>query len=276
LSSAILYLAIVAIWACVLVPRWLRRPHAAAAESQVPADKTEAVFYAEAPDHEEYGTEAEFGTGAADGMDPGLARSEAQAGSGDYSDSSAWSDSRARSDSRAWSGAPAWSDAQARSGFVAPEGSGLRAGATRAGRYSPARPLAPGSGRARVLQARRRMLTMLVALAAAAMACVVTGLTSWWTAIPPVGMLLAYVLLLREAARADAEAAWRAEAYARYARAEAARAAYERAREAHAQARAASLPRPAAEIIDISGRTAEAADQPYDQYTDATVRAVGD
>jgi len=26
-SSAILYLAIVAIWACVLVPRWLRRPH---------------------------------------------------------------------------------------------------------------------------------------------------------------------------------------------------------------------------------------------------------
>jgi len=120
------------------------------------------------------------------------------------------------------------------------------------------------------------MLTMLVALAAAAMACVVIGLTGWWTAIPPIGMLLAYLLLLREAARADAEAARRAEANARYARAEAAQAAYERAREAQAQARAASLLQPAAEVIDISDRTAEAADQPYDQYSDATVRAVGD
>jgi len=264
LSSAILYLAIVAIWACVLVPRWLRRPHDAAPESQVLADQTEAVFYAEAPDHGEYGTEAAFDTGAAADTDPGVAGSEAQAGSPGYSDSAAWSDSQAWSDARAWSG------------LAAPDGSGLRPGAARAGRYSPARPPAPGSGRARVLQARRRMLTMLVALAAAAMACVITGLTNLWTAIPPVGMLLAYMLLLREAARADAEAASRAEAYARYARAQAARAAYERAREAYAQARAASLPQPAAEVIDISDRTAEAADQLYDQYSDATVRAVGD
>jgi hypothetical protein len=116
------------------------------------------------------------------------------------------------------------------------------------------------------------MFTMLVALAAAAMACIVTGLTTLWTAVPPVGMLLAYTLLLREAARADAEAAGRAEAYARYARAQAARAAHE----AHAQARAAALPPPAAEIIHISDRKAEAADQPYDQYADADVRAVGD
>ena len=28
MSSAILYLAIVAIWACVLIPRWLRRDSA--------------------------------------------------------------------------------------------------------------------------------------------------------------------------------------------------------------------------------------------------------
>ncbi|HEV2244886.1 MAG TPA: hypothetical protein VGR98_27880 [Streptosporangiaceae bacterium] len=282
MSSAILYLAIVAIWACVLVPRWLRRPHDAAPESQAPAGNTEAVFYAEAPDHGDYGTEAEFGTGQAVYADPGLADSEAQAGTGEYSGSSAWSDSRAWSDSQAWPGAQArpdsqaWPGAQARSGFAAPEGSGLRPGAARANRYGPARPPAPGSGRARVLQARRRMLTVLVALAAAAMACGVTGLTTWWTAVPPVGMLLAYMLLLREAARADAEAVRHAEAYARYARAQAARAAYERAREAHVQARAASLPQPAAEIIDISHRTAEAADQLYDQYADANVRAVGD
>ena len=44
MSSAILYLAIVAIWACVLIPRWLRRdsargaPAPVAAESLVPAE----------------------------------------------------------------------------------------------------------------------------------------------------------------------------------------------------------------------------------------------
>jgi hypothetical protein len=288
LSSAILYLAIVAIWACVLVPRWLRRPHDAAPESEVLADEAEAVFYAEAPDHGDYGREAAFGVGAAAETDPGPAGSEARAGSPGYSGSSAWSesqawsDSQARSDARAWSDsqarsdARAWSDPQTRSGFAPSAGSGLPPRAARPSRYAPARSPAPGNGRTRVLQARRRMLTMLVALAAAAMACVVTGLTGWWTGIPPVGMLLAYLLLLREAARADAEAASRAEAYARYARAQAARAAYERAREAQAQARAASLPQPAAEVIDISDRTAEATDQLYDQYTDATVRAVGD
>jgi hypothetical protein len=84
-----------------------------------------------------------------------------------------------------------------------------------------------------------------------------------------------YLLVLREAARADAEAGMRAEAYAR---AQAARVAYERAREARARARARAAPlaQPRAEIIDISDRTPQVSDQPYDQYADATVRAVGD
>ena len=46
MSSAILYLAIVAIWACVLIPRWLRRdsargasaPRQAPPASRLPAD----------------------------------------------------------------------------------------------------------------------------------------------------------------------------------------------------------------------------------------------
>ena len=38
MSSAILYLAIIAIWACVLIPRWLRRDSArGAAAAQTPA-----------------------------------------------------------------------------------------------------------------------------------------------------------------------------------------------------------------------------------------------
>jgi hypothetical protein len=67
--------------------------------------------------------------------------------------------------------------------------------------------------------------------------------------------------LLREAALADSENSRR--------RAEAAHAARQRARE-RARARAQ---RPGAEIIDISDRLG---DQLYDQYADATVRAVGD
>jgi hypothetical protein len=38
MSSAILYLAIVAIWACVLIPRWLRRDSARGASAPVPVE----------------------------------------------------------------------------------------------------------------------------------------------------------------------------------------------------------------------------------------------
>src|SRR6266851_1241655 len=38
MSSAILYLAIVAIWACVLIPRWLRRDSARGSSAPVAAE----------------------------------------------------------------------------------------------------------------------------------------------------------------------------------------------------------------------------------------------
>ena len=40
MSSAILYLAIVAIWACVLIPRWLRRDSARGGSAPVTAEPT--------------------------------------------------------------------------------------------------------------------------------------------------------------------------------------------------------------------------------------------
>ena len=46
--------------------------------------------------------------------------------------------------------------------------------------------------------------------------------------------------------------------------------------EAQARAHAVRSPQPTAEIIDFSERTAQVVDQLYDQYADATVRAVGD
>jgi hypothetical protein len=122
----------------------------------------------------------------------------------------------------------------------------------------------PQVRRSQVLQARRRLLTILLLLTAIAGACFALKLTSWWVGVPPAVMLGGYVLLLREAAKADAELARRRETAEL--RAQAAR---QRAREE----RLAEEERYSAQIIDISARIG---DQLYDQYADATVRAVGD
>lgn len=150
--------------------------------------------------------------------------------------------------------------------------------------------------RANILKARRRMLGTLVFLTAGALAIAVLGIAAWWVIIPPGLMLGAFVLLLREVARSDAEQA------RRHAHAEELR---RRRSEAGTEREAAPVtaetfervtskpvaPEPAApdvaeqpepvievvaysaEIIDISGRVN---DQLYDQYTDAANRAVGD
>jgi hypothetical protein len=190
LSSAILYIAIVAIWAFVLVPRWVRRPQTLTAEITAPVDLPQSADVAEP-------------------ADPGE-RDTGQA-------------------------------------------AGSRAGEQRATYPRPV-------PRSKVLQVRRRLLTMLIVLAVVAGATTYLKLTSWWVCIPPAGMLGVYLLLLREAALADAEQTrWRA--------AEDGRVPAARRRE-----QVVSF-EPTAEVIDISDRLG---DQLYDQYADATIRAVGD
>jgi hypothetical protein len=186
-SSDFLYLAIVAIWAFVLVPRWLRRAHV------------------QAPAQPEFVTEEHVDD--------------------DYSEH----------DDEWYAANP----------VPAP------------------RPLPLPHSRA--MQARRRLLFMLVLLAAAAGGCTAAKITQWWVCIPPVGMLGIYLLLLREAALADAEQARRRLAYEL-----SVRAARQRAQEAM---EAEMEMEPTAQIIDISARVG---DQLYDQYADAAVRAVGD
>ena len=118
--------------------------------------------------------------------------------------------------------------------------------------------------RSRMLRSRRRLLTMHLLLTAVAVACAALKVTTWLVVAPPAGMLVIYLLLLRETAIADAEQERR----------RAAMAAKVRAYRQHAHA--AALEREAeqtAQIIDISARVG---DQLYDQYADATVRAVGD
>ena len=133
-----------------------------------------------------------------------------------------------------------------------------------------------------MLTARRRLLGLLVVLAIGSGALAVTKLAAWWVVVPPSVMLLGYMVLLREAAQADAE---RQElARTRVAvpvsapatgRPAAARPAETRPAAAVSSA-AGPAPAPHAEVIDISASLGPAGEEPYDQYADAKLRAVGD
>ena len=56
-----------------------------------------------------------------------------------------------------------------------------------------------------MLSARRRLLGLLVMLTIGSGALAGTRLAAWWVIVPPSVMLLGYLALLREAAKADAE-----------------------------------------------------------------------
>jgi len=200
-SSVFLYVAIVAIWAFVLVPRWLRHHHA-----QPHSDTGESY-------------DAEVSSGPAQQYE--------EAG-----------------------------ELSAANDYPQPYRQVARS-------HNP-----PPLPRSHMMQARRRLLTVLMVLTAVAGACAGIKVAPVWVCIPPATVLCVYVLLLREASRADAEQARQyAAAQARESRSRAAA-----RRRAHAAALAEAA-QPSAEIIDISDRVG---DQLYDQYADATIRAVGD
>ncbi|MGH3270727.1 MAG: hypothetical protein ACRDN1_16985 [Trebonia sp.] len=210
MSSAILYVAIVVIWACVLIPRWLRRDSArgagSAADTPVPGDLVpgDVISAGDAADDDESWT--------AEPVSAVRVR---------YTETF-----------RADVTVEAEAD-------PAPE----EVPAPDTGRRVPP-PLPPEQSRRRMLAARRRLLGMLTILEIAAIALAVLKLAALWVLIPPSIMLIGYALLLREAAHADAERAQREEeaAHARLR-------AQERARERAAQRAAAARPTPAAPAV---------------------------
>jgi hypothetical protein len=242
-SSTILYLAIVAIWAGILVPRWLRRdPHR---ETVVPSSQVSPG----------QGEPADGPNAVGPPGVPGLSVS-ASVIAGDAG----------------LAGHPA-----------SPQGAGAPAGpgAGRVPRVSRADERGGDVMAARrgggVMAARRRLFGVLVLLFAVAMVIAVSGLADWWVVVPPAGMLAGFMMLLREAARADAE---RNARIAR--RGGAAGSAHRSAAGAGRGAGAASPHAPAAgdsgeqasaHVIDL---TAHVSDEPYDQDADAKLRAVGD
>jgi uncharacterized membrane protein YphA (DoxX/SURF4 family) len=218
-STTILYLAIVAIWAGFLVPAWIRRPHGAEAED-------------------------DFGEFDVDDAEAGV-------------DAEADVDAEARVDAEAV-------DEDVTSAAVPAEDEWAKAGLDADAVSVPA----PPQSRQQMLRARRRVLATLLAVTLGAAACVARGLVPWWTAVPPIVMLVLYVLLLREVAKAEAEAVGRRRGDLA---AQAGRAVGQQRRGSAGWA-AAGVEQ-IAEVIDISRRVG---DQLYDQYADAAVRAVGD
>jgi hypothetical protein len=218
-SGSLLFLAIVGIWAFVLIPRWIRRQHT---QPRPSVDAEGEVGYECAVEYDaaEYHHYDEVQDASTDGHFPDQHGMSYAAG----------------------------------------------VGANMSGPVPPARPVRVGArpSRSRMLRARRRLLTMHLLLTAVTIACAALKVTTWLVVIPPAGMLGMYLLLLRETAIADAEQAGRRAAMAA------------RVWAARQRAYAAALEREAeqtAQIIDISARVG---DQLYDQYADATVRAVGD
>jgi hypothetical protein len=255
LSSAILYVAIVAIWACVLIPRWLRRDSARSVSDTAPETMP------------------------------------SQTGGGDAVPGTAEFDER---DER-----PARTDRRPETAVPVARGQGMAEEPPEADGAPPS--LAPEESRQRMLAARRRLLIMLLALEIAACALVLLSMAAVWVAIPPSVMLFGYLMLLREAARADAEHAHREEAAAAAARARAraqggARARAQRAARTVAPPAPPAAPRPdeyqdlghgrdfapglAGKYTTSNAETIDASEEDddegyYDQYQHR-LRAVGD
>lgn len=232
MSSSPLYLAIVAVWAVVLIPMLLRRD--ASDTTWIPRRSTAAPddFADSAPEGRADGDTHDRDDG--EEAPERSRREESFAEPPEDADSSASADPEDDTDS----------DTEYRPRVRAePE---------------PARRHLPLS-RATVIARRRRRtagLTLLLILTAAAAGA---GLGPWWVIAPPAILLLGHLVLLREAAKVDAERRILARRRAKTRRVEARRA--EEAREARE-----------AEVIELDSRRKGV----YDQYADAHLRAAGD
>lgn len=173
MSSSFLYVAIVVIWACLLVPKWLQRDSAAAGWHEFAdlAAGDDAAATATAVD------EAATAVAAPAGL--ATVNSDATAGGANTTVAPPRTSSRAMAnDGEAFDDVPV------------------------AGRDHAA--TGDHTGRRRVLRARRRTLGLLVVLVVTASTLAGIHRAVWWTVGPPAVLLLGYLVALRGAGRADA------------------------------------------------------------------------
>ncbi|GHE36866.1 hypothetical protein GCM10017673_44270 [Streptosporangium violaceochromogenes] len=243
MSSVLLYLAIVLMWLCVLVPMWLRRDRGTAVE-----------FYEGAEPYAADERTVEHGPGEEMPVPvPGSSPSRASSSGG--------ASPAASSPSVLPSPAPPPPRVSAR----LPSGAGAEADTDGAAEIRPRRASAgrrPGAGRRRALRmAKRRRLTLwcVLLLLTSAVTAALQAIP-WWGVTPSVVLLGLYLAILRTSVRVDTE---RRRVVAQ-ARAERLRRARRRAEE--------RTRRPAAQVIDLSVHR----DELFDQYAAPPRRAVGD
>ncbi len=257
MGSVFLYLAIVLMWLCVLVPMWLRRDRNDEAEL-VPAFGAEDTASDTASD-----------AGAIVGEDTGegdtLSEPAPTPMSAASADPTGTASSLQGASPQAATPQAATSASSPREATAAADGEDVDISVT-----SPPPPSridrrrAAARRRARLIARRRRRMLWSILLVIASAVTASTGVVSWLGVLPSVFLLLGYLVMLRIAVRIDAERR------AHVARARAERARRRRARE---QALALAAQQTAAEILEFdASRRVEV----FDQYADPPRRAVGD
>ncbi|MER5646124.1 hypothetical protein [Streptosporangium sp. NPDC002524] len=240
-SGVVLYLAIVVMWLCVLVPMWLHRDRNTLSENH--KDIEPYAYDERVIDEDSAETLTEPLPVTSDDLPASPGSSGEPGGSGEP-------------------------------GEVSPN---VQAASETASEAQPARPPAgkPATGRAVLSErrraelrrrgkqvAKRRRLTLwCVLLLLASVVTAAVQVIPWWGVAPSVVLLGAYTAVLRVTVQIDAE---RREAIAR--------AHAERAKRARRRAALMEAQRPVAEIIDLAAHR----DEIFDQYAETPRRAVGD
>ncbi|MGC5015078.1 hypothetical protein ACLQ2R_30315 [Streptosporangium sp. DT93] len=278
--SVFLYLAIVVMWLCVLVPMWLRRDRNTYADPE--KDASPYAYEEQGSDEDSTNTLAEplpvspstFAASSSSSPSSVSVSASFQA----ESDSSSFAESGDPGDGASGPGAretspdaAAASETPSEASWTVPEGETRTHTRTAPARPAPARPAmtraeaerrrAEGRRRARHVAKRRRLTLWCVLLLLASVVAAGLQVVPWWGVAPSVVLLGLYLAVLRATVQIDAER-----------RRAAAQAHAERARRARRRAALLETQRPVAEIIDLDAHR----DEIFDQYAESPRRAVGD
>ncbi|GAA3409178.1 divisome protein SepX/GlpR [Streptosporangium vulgare] len=249
-SGVVLYLAIVVMWLCVLVPMWLHRDRNTLSEN--PKD-IEPYAYDERVIDED---SAETLTEPLPVTSGDLPASPLSQGDDLPSPGAEEASPGAQTAPETGSEAP-----PARPQAGNPATGNLATGRAAAGRAASERRRAELRRRGKQVAKRRRLTFWCVLLLLASVVTAAVQIIPWWGVAPSVVLLGAYMAVLRVTVQIDAE---RREAIAR--------AHAERAKRARRRAALLEAQRPVAEIIDLAAHR----DEIFDQYAETPRRAVGD
>ncbi|MEU8205218.1 hypothetical protein [Streptosporangium sp. NPDC049046] len=255
-SGVVLYLAIVVMWLCVLVPMWLHRDR-----NTLPETHKDAEPYA----YDERVIDEDSAETLAEPLPvPSAAPSSPPPSSLEGDDAASSGAGEVRGAGEAPAGVQAASEPAA-SG-VAATPAGPSAGKPATGRAATGgvlseRRRAELRRRGKQVAKRRRLTLWCVLLLLASVVTAAVQVIPWWGVAPSVVLLGIYMAILRVTVQIDAER-----------RVAIAQAHAERAKRARRRAALLEAQRPVAEIIDLAALR----DELFDQYAETPRRAVGD